>query len=143
MTRYHVSVMFLCRPIRWGVLFILKVGRTWCSSNAKPNNKLWRFTADGLGSGSWSPVSLGSDDILSPLIPTEGAAVETVGDVGYALGGTISNPTNCSTADTCPPSTSLFSFNMASGELTTRVAPAQGNYEAAIYGKAEYIPFGE
>lgn len=86
----------------------------WYDSNPVPANKLYKFTADGTGSGKWSEDNsfYTADSNFTQLARVAGAASACGPDTCYAMGGYRDGTTG--TGQAAVPASGLVSYNMTS-----------------------------
>ncbi|KAI1334825.1 hypothetical protein F5Y15DRAFT_264612 [Xylariaceae sp. FL0016] len=120
---------------------------TWAGStygNDLPPNELWTLAADDDGGGTWSQVTQRDYIDFSRLVRPVGAAFATVGDVGYAFGGTVT-----AKSDNAVPADSLgyaiqgvVSYNFQTGEWNNASSASYGGYGTSLNANAQVIPYG-
>jgi len=99
---------------------------------------LWKFTADGSGGGSWSSEVASNPSRFNDFSPVEYAAVATVNNTAYTIGGIASSWTKLGlTTDQAIPG--MLSYDMSTKEWTNGT---QGfsPFETLSHARAEYLP---
>lgn len=118
-TIQDANVPVLNLPTLWpdsdGASFYLWGGGTMPSDPTTPDLALWKFTADGAGSGSWSKQLSSDSAAFSNFTRPYGATIATGRDVGYALSGVVTSHSDPNFEGDAIPLPGLVSFNMSSG----------------------------
>ncbi|KAF9640839.1 putative kelch repeat protein [Lasiodiplodia theobromae] len=113
--------------------------------NAVPNLGVWKFTADGSGSGEWSKV--GQSDLAtfnSLTRPVGGYSAVLREEVAFYAGGFTSSSTDPAVdTDAEVPVPGIVSYNFSSGAWTNGSAAGFTTYGTQMWGKAAAVPFGD
>ncbi|KAI1172601.1 hypothetical protein F4777DRAFT_590419 [Nemania sp. FL0916] len=120
---------------------------TWggfASDGSPPPQALWRLAADGSGGGSWTQVRQRDFAGFSKLLSPFGAAFAQMEDVGYALGGAVTQSSDGSVAKGMPGDAvpGLVSYNFETGDWANSTTTAYGGYGTSLGARAEPVPFG-
>lgn len=101
--------------------------------------KLWAFTPDDLGSGSWAPSSPANPTIFNTLLRGTNGASTSCNRVGFYLGGKATSISDARvSSDVALPG--LLTYDMSTSTWNNRTAPAP--YNTFQDGKAVCLPFG-
>lgn len=138
------NVPVLNLPTLWpdsdGASFYLWGGGTTPSDPTTPDLALWKFTADGAGSGSWSKQLSSDSAAFSNLTRPYGAAIATGGDVGYALSGVVTSHSDPNFEGDAIPLPGLVSFNMSSGGWKNESSVGYSSNGMGLWGHMQHVP---
>lgn len=105
-----------------------------------------KFTADGMGGGSWGVQNLENAKILKTLHPSRGGAFASANETGFLIGGQANNMTELNQKDqqNIP---GMLSFDMKTKILqnitTTPSSAGDSGFPfkgALVWAEAEYVP---
>ena len=105
---------------------------------------LWKFTADGVGGGSWSSVTPSNIVSFSSLVRSGTAAWTQSKNVGYYMGGVATYQTDTSiSSDTYLALPGILAYDMTTGSFTNSSTVGFGSLGTLIGGSVEFVPFGK
>ncbi|KAK4186191.1 kelch repeat-containing protein [Podospora australis] len=122
--------------------FYIWGGRTPQDTQPAPS-RMWKFTIDGPGCGSWAQRDLSGKSALAlgRAIRTTSGAWTQSDEVGYWVGGYAAYYTDTSIVrGSYLALPGVMAFDMKTGELTNSSTAGLGEYGTSIYGAAKFVP---
>ena len=114
----------------WAGKFFLGINMT--------KTELWKFSADGRGSGTWSAQPPASESRFGALTPGEFSAVATAHRTGYVLGGIASGWTQLYRASN-QVIPGMATFDMTTHEWRNYTVPISP-FDTIVGASAEFVP---
>ncbi|KAI1849402.1 hypothetical protein JX266_004897 [Neoarthrinium moseri] len=118
-------------------------GGMTADSGPAAEKEVWKFTADGFGSGDWSQAIPYSVVAFNDAHRTVSSAFTSVDGVGYSIGGTMKSTVDSSITDGNETAVQgIITFDMGSMDWANLSSAGMGPYGTTMNGRLEYVPFG-